>query len=99
MKIDKKEKIRCGWCLKESTLGEWNDLTYSKCTNREMKRDFTQLTDSKAFLRKSDTFYLCPKCNKWSRGCQLKIVDSDNPALNRLGGESMFKTVESKNKH
>lgn len=85
--IDIHEKVRCGWCGKDSSLGEWNDLTYSKCTNREMKRAFTKLTDEKAFLHKSDTFYMCPKCNKWSRGSQLRIVDSDNPKLKKLGGE------------
>jgi hypothetical protein len=73
--------------MKTSSLGEWNDLTYSKCTNREMKRAFTQLTSEKAFLRKSDTFYLCPKCEKWSRGSQLSIVDTTDPKLLRLGRE------------
>ena len=52
-----------------------------------MKRAFTKLTNEKAFLRKSDTFYICPKCAKWSRGSQLRIVDSDNPKLKKLGGE------------
>jgi hypothetical protein len=73
--------------MKTSSLGEWNDLTYSKCTNREMKRALTQLTSEKAFLRKSDTFYLCPKCEKWSRGSQLSIVDTTDPKLLRLGRE------------
>lgn len=93
MNISKQESIRCGWCGEKSKLGEWNDLTYSKCTNREMKRAFTNLTDSKAFLRKSDTFYICPKCSKWSRGSQLSIVDTDNPLLLKLGGESAINTI------
>jgi len=86
--IERNEKVKCGWCNERSTLGEWNDLTYSKCTNREMKRAFTQLTNEKAFLRKSDTFYICPKCFKWSRGSQLSIVDTKDKRLLSLGGES-----------
>jgi hypothetical protein len=94
MIISRHEKIMCGWCAGVSTLGEWNDLTFSKCTNREMKRAFTQLTESKAFLHKSDTFYICPKCNKWSRGSQLKIVDTDNKMLLKLGGEKTISTLD-----
>lgn len=97
MKIDKKEIVRCGWCFKDSTLGEWNDLTYSKCTNRAMKRDFTELTDSRAFLNKSNTFYMCPKCSAWSRGSQLRIVDTDNDSLKRLGGEPVTNPIKSSN--
>lgn len=97
MKIDKKEMVRCGWCFKDSTLEEWNNLTFSRCVNREMKRDFTHLTDSKAFLHKSNTFYMCPKCNAWSRGSQLRIVDTDNEFLKKLGGESVTTPIKSSN--
>ena len=93
MNISKQEHVRCGWCGEVSNLGEWNDLTYSKCTNREMKRAFTSLTDSKAFIRKSDTFYMCPKCSKWSRGSQLSIVDTNNPMLSKLGREPIISSV------
>jgi hypothetical protein len=88
--IGRHEKVKCDWCRKTSELGEWNDLTWSRCTNREMKRAYTPLTEERAFLKKSDTFYECPKCHKWSRGCQLRIVDTDNPKLLRLGGQSVF---------
>ena len=88
--IDRKEHVRCGWCMHIADLGEWNDLTYSKCTNREMKRAFTQLTEEKAFYHKSDTFYLCPNCNKWSRGSQLAIVDTDDKKLLKLGREPVM---------
>lgn len=91
MSIGKQEKVLCGWCYKTSTLGEWDDLTYSKCTNREMKRAYTRLTEEKAFLRKSDTFYVCPVCGKWSRGSQLKIVDTNDKRLLKLGGEQVVK--------
>ena len=82
--------IRCGWCGDVSDLKEWNDLTYSKCVNREMKRAFTPLMTERAFNSKSDTFYLCPQCEKWSRGCQLSIVDTDDTKLLRLGGKPVM---------
>lgn len=97
MKIDRKEHVQCGWCFKESTLGEWNDFTFSKCVNREMKRDFTPLNDSKAFFRKSNTYYQCPKCEMWCRGSQLKIVNTDNEYLKKLGGESTITPVKDRN--
>lgn len=92
MKINKSEHVRCPWCIKVSTLEAWENLTYSKCTNREMKRDYTHLYDSKAFSRNIEAYYMCPKCGKWSKGSQLKIVDTEYEALAKLGGESLFKT-------
>lgn len=83
--LNNKLHIMCGWCGKHSELVDWNAITYEKCTNREMKRAYTQLSNERAFDKKSDTFYMCPKCEKWSRGCQLKIVDTDDERLKRLG--------------
>lgn len=94
--ISRKEQVMCSWCGNKSQLGEWNDLTYSKCTNREMKRAFTQLTDERAFLKKSDTFYICPVCKKWSRGSQLRIVDTEDKKLLKLGREPVI--ISSKDK-
>lgn len=85
--ISREEDIKCPWCRAVNKLGVWNDLTYSKCVNREMKRAFTKLMEEKAFLTKTDTYYICPSCNKWSRGSQLSIVNTDNPKLLKLGGE------------
>lgn len=89
--------VKCSWCGKDSTLGEWNDTTYARCTNREMKRAFVQLTDKRAFLRKTDSFYLCPICGKWSRGSQLRIIHTDDPMLLKLGGESVMTAVKGSN--
>ena len=97
MKIDRNEKVLCSWCGKISTLGEWNDTSFSQCKNREMRRTFIQLTEDKAFYRKSDTFYMCPKCGRWSRGSQLKIVGTTNPYLKKLGGESIINIIHNKN--
>lgn len=110
MALDRKLDVVCGWCGKKSHLGTWNDLTYSRCTNREMKRAFTPLTERKAFLRKSDTFYVCPLCGKWSRGSQLRITNTNDKSLLSLGGESVMsigrsnmleetKNIENKNEN
>jgi len=96
--ISRNEDIRCAWCLKTAKLGIWNDNTFSKCLNREMKRAFTQLTSEKAFLRKSDTFYLCPNCERWSRGSQLKIVNTTDERLLSLGGEPVIQCTETSDK-
>ena len=88
--IDRNEHVRCSWCYGVSPLGDWTDLTYSQCTNREMKRAFTPLMQEKAFMRKSDTYYMCPKCGKWSRGSQLRIVDTEDQRLLKLGGDTVF---------
>lgn len=93
--ISVEEDIKCPWCGAVEKLGVWNDLTYSRCTNREMKRAFTKLTEEKAFLRKSDTYYICPVCSKWSRGSQLSIVNTNNPKLLRLGGELVISNSRS----
>ncbi len=69
--------VKCPWCGKLSKLGEWNDITYAQCFSREMKRAFTQLTEKKAFLKGSDTFYMCPLCKKWSRGNLLRRFDEN----------------------
>ena len=76
MQIDRHEKVRCGICLKESELGEWDDLSFSKCINRQLKKLYLHLTEKKAFLKKTNSYYMCPKCKQWLKGSQLKIVDS-----------------------
>lgn len=91
MSISRKEKVRCGWCYKSANLGDWNDLTYSKCYNREMKRAFIALTDVKAFSRKADTYYMCPNCGEWSRGSQLSIIETTDEKLKKLGNEYVIK--------
>ena len=93
MSISRAEDVRCPRCNEISKLGDWNDTTYKRCTNREMRRAFTQLSEERAFLRKSDTFYMCPRCKSWSRGCQLKIVNTTNEKLLKLGGESIFTSI------
>jgi DNA-directed RNA polymerase subunit RPC12/RpoP len=90
MDISKTEKVRCPRCFKTSNLGEWDDLTFKQCFTREMKRAYTKLTLKKAFKRESNTFYMCPKCKAWSRGCNLTITDTDDNELKRLGGESIY---------
>lgn len=96
--INKQEKIQCGWCGEKATLEEWDNLTYSQCTNREMRRAYTSLTNEKAFLTKTDTYYECPNCHKWSRGNQLSFVDTEDPKLLRLGGKPTLSNNNQGNK-
>ena len=93
MSISKNEHVKCSRCGKVSTLGQWNDLTYSRCVNREMRRAFTPLTEEKAFTRSADSFYECPECHEWNRGNHLSIVDTENSELLKLGGESFMKRI------
>lgn len=81
--------IRCQRCGGISSLGSWNDETYSLCVTREMRRTFTELTKERAFKRESDTFYKCPICGQLSRGSQL-IIESDDIKLRKLGRESII---------
>lgn len=88
--INLTERVRCPWCYKVHTVEEWDNNTYAQCTNRQMKRAYTHLTNEKAFKRVSDTqdsFFLCPSCNKWSRGSQLAIVDTKDENLLKLGND------------
>lgn len=89
--IDKNVRIKCPWCYKDSMLYEWNDLSFTFCVNREMKRLFTKLNDKKAFRKKNPSYYICPKCKNWSKGSQLKIVGTDDKELSKLGGEPLVK--------
>lgn len=89
MKISRQELIKCGWCLKLSKLGDWNDTTYSKCVTKDMKDSFIPLDNSSSFNRDSKAYYICPLCNMWSKGSQLKIINSKNKKLESLGGENI----------
>ena len=95
--INTTEMIQCPWCINKTSLGEWDANTFKQCVTREMRRSYINLTKNRAFERRSDTFYLCPICGKWSRGCQLKIVDTDNEELKKLGGEPIILTRKTKN--
>lgn len=93
--LDNSLDVQCPWCGASNKLKDWDDYTYSHCTNREMKRAYTHLNNSKAFKRSSDTFYICKCCNKWARGSQLSIINTDDKFLRSLGGESVF-IIENK---
>lgn len=88
--INNCEEVWCPRCGKVAKLETWNSLTYSMCSTREMKRAYTQLYEKKAFKQESNTFYICPNCHQWSRGSQLKIVNTDNAELKKLGGRSII---------
>ena len=88
--ISNSETVRCPRCFKESKLGEWDDLTFKQCVTREMRRAYTKLNTKRAFRRESNTFYICPKCKVWSRGCHLTITNTEDETLKKLGGESIY---------
>lgn len=73
MKIKPDTMMTCAYCFEESTAKQWNDTSFAQCTNREMKRSFTQLDDTKALLPKSNTYYMCPKCRNWNKSNLLKF--------------------------
>lgn len=90
MKIGSNLDIRCPWCRKVNKLGIWDLVTFKKCVTAQMKRDYQHMSDPKAYGKDTKSYYMCPKCNKWSKGSQLKFVNTDNPFLLGLGGESIF---------
>ena len=98
MRLSRDLDIECPYCYKASKLGSWNDLSYEKCSNREMKRAFKHLNDPKAFEEKSDRYYICPKCGKWVGGWALKIVNTADEALKKLGGKAVLKVLSYKTK-
>ena len=87
--IAKTVKIKCGWCESKSTAEEWEDTTYAECTCREQRRTYTSIYLERAFNKNGDTYYKCPKCSMWSRGSQLRITDTEDSKLLRLGGDDI----------
>lgn len=86
-------KIQCGWCNTKSTAEEWEDNTLKECKSREMRRAYTSIMNVKTYRRDANTFYKCPHCERWSRGCQLSIVDTEDKALLKLGRQPVIKEV------
>lgn len=82
--------VMCPWCRVVSKLSVWDDVTFSECINREMKRSYMSLRDTNAWKHGSNHFYKCPSCEQWSRGSKLKIVHTEDKELEALGGESLL---------
>ena len=91
--LSKEQKIKCGWCNTVKTAKEWNDNTYAECKTRDMRRSYTPIYKESTFLVGADTFYKCPSCSLWLRGCQLAIVGTTNKRLLRLGRKPVIKEV------
>ncbi len=87
-KLDADMQIECQWCDSRSTVTEWDDATYKECKNRESKKRYIKLYNTKTFNREEGTVYKCPKCGKWSEAPQL-ILLTDNKFLRRLGGKPL----------
>ena len=97
--LSKSVKIRCGWCDNISSAKDWNDNTYSECKSRAMRREYVPIYKKSTFYRRADTFYKCPQCSTWSRGCQLTVLDENGDRLKGLGGEPIFKDVTQNTIH
>lgn len=85
--------VVCPWCLKENTLKNWDDNTFKECKNREMKRDFMHLQMSKTWLRSSKAYFKCPDCGQWVISAKLKIANTTDARLLKLGGEPLVSPV------
>lgn len=91
--LEKGIQIKCGWCDGYTKAENWEKNTYDQCKSREMRRAYTSIYNKKTFYRKANTFYKCPICDMWSRGCQLKIVGTTDKELLKLGGEPVISEV------
>ncbi len=78
--------IECQLCHSVSELREWEEKTYGACVTREMRRKYTSLKEIKAYGKKHGASYKCPKCDGWSRGCQLLLRAEDGEVIKGLGG-------------
>ena len=79
--------IECQQCGCKSTLEDWNNKTKGMCTSREMKRQYTELTDKRVFTGEKEAYYICPSCNSWSKGDELFVYDEDGERFKSLGGK------------
>lgn len=95
MKLSRNLDVKCPMCGEVNKLGEWSDGAFARCVNREMKRAFKPLTDSKSFEVSSDLYYVCPKCSSWVGGYALKIVNTEDKFLLSLGGKPNMRISRS----
>lgn len=95
--ISKDADIECGWCNKSNKAEVWNSISKAECTSREMKRAYKDIFNEDVFNKnKKVAWYKCPKCGLWSKGTQLKIVNTNNSRYRALGGEPVIRTINNK---
>lgn len=93
--ITEDTKITCGWCNEVFTAEQWNDNSKKECYTREMRRAYKDIYNPKVFKQNTKpAWYKCPKCELWSKGSQLQIVDTKDEELLKLGGEPIIKSVD-----
>lgn len=90
MRVKDDSMIRCQWCQGENTAKEWNDLTYSDCKSREMRRAFRNIKEPKAWEQDAKFYYRCPCCSQWLRGDQLILLDNDGEPVRGIGGSPII---------
>lgn len=93
VRLDKSTIILCPWCNQRSSLDNWNNTTYKQCDTEEMKRDFLPLYYRRTFNEEEKTFYMCPKCERWIKAIQLKLL-STNDKVSELGNKPLIKFDE-----
>lgn len=87
MVVAKTDAVICCRCNGKSPAEDWDRLSFKSCINREMKRAYIPIFKESAFHRKSDTWYQCPICKNWMRGCNLAVDVPPSNALYKLGRE------------
>ncbi|MBR1453948.1 MAG: hypothetical protein IJ593_04820 [Lachnospiraceae bacterium] len=81
--------VKCPWCMRRISIEEVSEYTFSKCKNREMKRDFLKLTDVRAWSKTKKYYFICPECNQWASGSQYEVCSADAKYRN-LGKEPVI---------
>lgn len=96
--IHEDEMIYCGWCDKPSTSKEWSESTYNACFTREQRRAFKPFNDEKMLKKTSKMYFLCPKCGMWAKGCQEKLIRTEDGVEKIYGGAPLIKVIDSRKK-
>ena len=64
MELNRDARIACPWCQETSTVGETDDESFAQCRNREMRREYTHMMNSKSMRADTQVYFKCPKCGK-----------------------------------
>lgn len=95
MELNRDARIACPWCQETSTVGETDDESFAQCRNREMRREYTHMMNSKSMRADTQVYFKCPKCGRWAQGNQFILIDKTEPWMKNLGSCSLA-TMQSK---
>lgn len=77
--ITEDTKITCHRCGKTELAIAWDAFTESKCLDREMRRHYIHITDSKVFRKSGKVYkysYCCPNCGRFVRVNDFKYEEN-----------------------